>query len=308
MEILEDDKFSIPQPEITEKVHNFTLNLLPVKSREKYERQYELFGSWLSEKNVNKISENILLAYFLEKAKVLQSPTLWSIYSMLKATIQVKKDIDIGQFKKLTAFLKRKAVGYKPKKSRILTGSEVNAFLKLAPDNTNLLRKVVLIFGVAGACSTDELTKMLLEDVEDKGSLFIVKVPETKSDKRRTFIIYNEDGVDSANYLEIIRNYLKLRPREDTTKRLFLRYSNDTCYNQPVGVNTIAKIPFQIAKFLKLSQPSLYTGNCFRRMSATSLVRTGGDSTLFKRHSGWKSSTVAEGYLDVREYYFTIGL
>lgn len=100
------------------------------------------------------------------------------------------------------------------------------------------------------------------------------------------------------NYLEIVRNYLKLRPREAILKRLFLRYSNGACYNQPVGVNTIAKIPFQIAKFLKLSQPSLYTGNCFKRMSAT--LNAGGDITQFKRLGGWKSSTVAEGYIDVR--------
>lgn len=302
MDSLEGDNFSNTLPEIVEKEHNVTLNTLPKKSREKYERQYELFGSWLNESNVNKISENILLAYFTEKATVLQSPTLWSIYSMLKATIQVKKDIDISQFKKLTTFLKRKAVGYKPKKSKVLTGNEVIAFLKLAPDNINLLRKVVLIFGMAGACRKDELTNMLREDVEDKGSLFIVKVPESKIGKRRTFIICNDDSADGVDYLEIIRSYLKLRPREATSRRLFLRYSNEACYNQPVGVNTISKIPFQIAKFLKLSQPTLYTGRCFRRTAASLLVDAGGDITQFKRHGGWTNSTVAGGYLDVRVY------
>lgn len=68
-----------------------------------------------------------------------------------------------------------------------------------------------MIFGVAGACRRDELTKMSLEEIEDKGSLFIVKVPESKSNKRRKFTICNEDSANGVNYLEIIRNYLKTK-------------------------------------------------------------------------------------------------
>lgn len=51
----------------------------------KYKRQYELLKSWLNKNNVNKIFKNVLLAYFLEKVKVLQSwTTLESIYSIKK--------------------------------------------------------------------------------------------------------------------------------------------------------------------------------------------------------------------------------
>lgn len=54
----------------------------------------------------------------------------------------------------------------------------------------------------------------------------------------------------------------------------------------------------EIAIFLNLSEPQLYTGHCFRRTSATLLVDAGGDILALKRHGGWKSSTVAEGYID----------
>ena len=43
------------------------------------------------------------------------------------------------------------------------------------------------------------------------------------------------------------------------------------------------------------------TGHSFRRTSATLLVDGGGDLTHLtdlKRHGGWKSSTVAEGYIN----------
>ena len=37
---------------------------------------------------------------------------------------------------------------------------------------------------------------------------------------------------------------------------------------------------------------------CLRRTSATFLVDSGGDITTLKRHGGWKSSSVAEGYIE----------
>ena len=53
-----------------------------------------------------------------------------------------------------------------------------------------------------------------------------------------------------------------------------------------------------IATYLNLPNPQLYTGHCFRRSSATLLVDAGGDITTLKRHGGWKSTTVAEGYIE----------
>lgn len=40
-----------------------------------------------------------------------------------------------------------------------------------------------------------------------------------------------------------------------------------------------------------------YTGHSFRRTSATILAENGGDLLTLKQHGGWKSSTVAEGYI-----------
>jgi hypothetical protein len=41
-----------------------------------------------------------------------------------------------------------------------------------------------------------------------------------------------------------------------------------------------------------------YTGHSLRRSSAAILVDAGTDITDLKRHGGWKSTTVAEGYID----------
>lgn len=57
-------------------------------------------------------------------------------------------------------------------------------------------------------------------------------------------------------------------------------------------------MPKVIASFLKLPNPELYTGHCFRRSSVSHLANTGSDLITIKRHGGWKSSAVAEGYID----------
>lgn len=140
---------------------------------------------------------------------------------------------------------------------------------------------------------------MTVKDIEDKESLLIVTIPDSKTRRTRIFTVTNNTQENSINYLSFYRKYVALRPRnENTPPRLFLKYTKGKCFIQVVGMNTIAKIPSEIAKYLNLQDYPLYTGHCFRRTSATLLVNGGGDITQLKRHGGWKSSTVAEGYID----------
>lgn len=133
---------------------------------------------------------------------------------------------------------------------------------------------------------------MTVDDIEDKNSILIVKVPDTKTNVQRIFTVSNLD------YIDIYRKYAILRPSYATSPRLFLKYKNKRCFNQVVGINCIGKMPSLIAKHLKLPNSDAYTGHCFRRTSATLLANAGGDICVLKRHGGWKSSTVAEGYVE----------
>lgn len=54
----------------------------------------------------------------------------------------------------------------------------------------------------------------------------------------------------------------------------------------------------KIATYLNLQNPQLYTGHSFRRTSATLLASCGGNILQLKQHGGWKSSNVAEGYIE----------
>lgn len=49
---------------------------------------------------------------------------------------------------------------------------------------------------------------------------------------------------------------------------------------QPVEKNTLEKIPFVIAKFLRLSDPEIYTGHCLLRASAKIMTEAGADPMM----------------------------
>ena len=148
-----------------------------------------------------------------------------------------------------------------------------------------------MILGISGACRREELTKLTINDIQDKESLLVIKIPTTKTGKPRTFVIEDE-------FYTICKKYMALRPNDVETPRFFLNYHNGKCTKQPVGINKFSKMPQIIASYLKLREADSYTGHTFRRTSATLLADSGADITTVKRHGGWKSSSVAEGYIE----------
>lgn len=155
--------------------------------------------------------------------------------------------------------------------------------------------------GLYGACRGVEITNMTVDDITDSESMLIIVIPNTKNYECRKFTIPNlyNGGI---NPTQIIKSYLALRPTEIPHQRFLIRYKKGQCTRQPVGKNTISKIPCQIAKYLELPNSTSYTGHCFRRSSATMLANSGIDILSLKRHGGWKSSNIAEGYVDSSIY------
>jgi integrase len=138
-------------------------------------------------KNLVRISEKLLFASLDEKSAKLKPPTLWSTFSMLKTMLNVKENIDVRKFPKLVPYLKNKSVGYRGKKSKILTQEDISKFIEEAADEKNLLKKVmnihiilyinkannndsiqiVLILGISGACRREELVKLTIDDISN---------------------------------------------------------------------------------------------------------------------------------------------
>lgn len=287
-----DSSINGTPPGLKSTANSAVSELVPEKSKKQYEKCYNDFKDWCNSKGAKTLSENVLLAYLKEKSETLKSSSLWSVYSMLKCMLNVKEGIDVRRYLKLVPFLKKKSVGYRAKKSKVLTHNQIKMFLEEASDESNLMWKVVLIMGISGAMRRDELTKMTIEDIKDCNDVLIVTVPDTKTDINRTFTITNPD------YIRLYRKYAALRPKHVTSRRLFLRYELGKCHAQVVGVHTIGKMPCLIAKHLKLPDSEQYTGHCFRRSSATLLADSGASTSVLKRHGGWRSTAVAESYVE----------
>ncbi|XP_031355976.1 uncharacterized protein LOC116180226 isoform X2 [Photinus pyralis] len=202
----------------------------------------------------------------------MKSSTMWSQYSMIKALLNLKHGLDISKYMKLRAYLKKQNEGYTPKKSKVFTKEQFEDFLNNAPDEQYLGIKVVLVIGVSGACRCDEMVNMTIDNIEDLGSVIHIKIPDSKTKKPRSFTIIGE------KYINLYRKYTSLRPPAMESRRFFLKFQNGKCYRMVMGIHTIS--------------------HALRRTSATLLVNGGADITCLKRHGGWRSSTVAEGYLE----------
>jgi hypothetical protein len=71
----------------------------------------------------------------------------------------------------------------------------------------------VSIFGIAGACRREEFLKMSTKDIEDTGSILVVKIPDTKTNKPRTFVIDGRDH-DIKNIEYSLRESVSAQGRE----------------------------------------------------------------------------------------------
>ena len=277
--------------EIAEKAQEACENLLPNKTKALYLKNYEVFKKWKIESKVSVINEDVMLAYLSDCAKTKNPSTLWPLCFMLWSTILLYENVDISKFAKLHGYLKNATASYEPKQAKILTEEQVESYIENAPDETHLCNKVILIMVMCGACRKGEIYNIKKSDVEEKSEVLIVKIITTKNENPRIFAI-------TGKFYNICKKYIDLRPKDDSGNKFFTNYQNGRRTKQPVGVNKIGNNPRVIAKYLKLPNPENYTGHCLCRTSATVFVNAGADITKLKRFGGWKSTAVAEKYID----------
>lgn len=289
--------------------------LLPTKSKERYVKEYEAFTMWRKNKNVCGVNEDILLCYLTELSKKFAPNSLWSKISMLKTYLKLHENVDISRlvlrqvdcfdykfplcsyrYGKVFTLLRRKSECYKPNKAKVLTTEEVTRYLVEASDKQHLLEKVITVFGIFGACRREELLLLRVDNIEDTGRFLIVRLEDTKNKSSRKFTITEDDTPFQG--CTLYRKYAALRPSGLENQRVFVDYRNGKCTRQFVGIHKIGKIPKKIAEFLNLEEPAKYTGHTFRRSAATMLVENGGDLLTLKKFGGWKSSAVAEQYVE----------
>lgn len=148
-----------------------------------------------------------------------------------------------------------------------------------------------MIIGISGACRSDEIFKLNMQDLDILENKVTVVIPQTKNYTSRVF------AITDVNWLAILRQYINMRMNLGND-RFFLQLRLGKITKQHVGHNSISQFPKRIAEYLNLNDAHTFTGHCFRRTAATLFANSGGDVLQLKRLGGWKSSAVAEGYVD----------
>ncbi|KAF2903818.1 hypothetical protein ILUMI_02370 [Ignelater luminosus] len=69
-----------------------------------------------------------------------------------------------------------------------------------------------------GGFRRDDIVKMTIDDVEDKGSVLLIKVPETKTVTSKGFTIVEKD---QKGALSLVRQCIALRPKGIREERLY---------------------------------------------------------------------------------------
>ncbi|PSN52463.1 hypothetical protein C0J52_14989 [Blattella germanica] len=120
-------------------------------------------------------SERSISPFDLDRSmsKVFAASSLWCTYSKLKTILRVREKVDVSSFTNVVSFLKKMSVRHVPRKSNVLSRSQIDEFLLNAPDDVFLLIKVVIAFGVFGAYRRQELHDLCFNDVKVEGSILV---------------------------------------------------------------------------------------------------------------------------------------
>ena len=141
------------------------------------------------------------------------------------------------------------------------------------------------------------MTETKFEEIEFKANAVHVKFDRLKAtgDKHK-----NEFAITDALKREILSKYYLATPEDQRVGRFFRQVTNGVPGKQPMGINTIGNVGKDVAKYLGYSDKDVeqFTGHCFRRTGATILAECGASVSTLKIAGNWKSSTVAEGYIN----------
>lgn len=131
---------------------------------------------------------------------------------------------------------------------------------------TRLLLQTVTVFGVFGAYWGLDLTNLCVDNVTDYGTEISVRISDSNTKRLKEYSI-------SQTFADIVRKYMKLRPAQKMTNRLFLQYRDGKCIGQHIGKQGIVRMPRIIAEYLgmpDLDDPVRYSGHSFRNIASIS--------------------------------------
>ena len=222
---------------------------------------------------------------------------------LLQTYLKTVRDFELDEkMPQLTKKFKNWQKSETKKQSLVFSRDQIGKFFSDAPnDYIWLPRKVVAALGLLGTLRKSELVAIDWHNViseQDHGITIQVTRKKTSSLLPTNFIIPEDATFGGVNIVALIRQYIGCFQDADREGRFFRRLSKAMkATRNPMGVNNIGSVPCEIATFLQLENPKQYTGHCLRKTSATLIADSGSSLATLQRAGGWRSQTVAEGYI-----------
>ena len=138
----------------------------------------------------------------------------------------------------------------------------------------------------------DEIHNMRVNNVENLGDKsYLVSIVSNKNDYPGQFII-------GSMFYDYVEYYMSLRPPDNFSDKFFIHCYKEKCTRQNIGIHWIGQVPYNIALYLNLENPKGYTGDCFRRSSATLIAESCGGNQMLRQAGRWRSDLIAQGYIE----------
>ncbi|CAN0074708.1 unnamed protein product, partial [Heterosigma akashiwo] len=258
-----------------------------MKSSATYKKYYDRFMKWRQDvgQDVDQAPAARDLADFLfhlRRDHNFSASTLWTMGSAINKRIKFFWKLDLIKDPTVKDLLKSWSDKDLKKKSRSFTRDQLMRFLKEAPNTAQWLQKKAVVI------------------VATHGGLRSVRwAPKTdKKGEGHSFVIDRAPEVSDPNPYLLLEKYIEMMEDDMTyavgssNQRFWAKYNEASgkFVNSPIGKNLLAKIPSQIAEFLGLPDPELYTGHAFRHTFANILANSGCTKVQLQQAGRWKSA------------------
>lgn len=287
-------------PELREAAEAAREGVIPAKSKDVYEKAYARFMAWLASQGTDRISENTLLPYFREMLKEKKPTTMWSEYSALKKMLRVRHAIDISAFASISDTLKQESKRHQKKKAATFTSEQVDEFLEKAPDTLEFQQdKLALLLGLYGGLRSEEYCSIQFEDVQMFDDHLKVTIKQRKTDQAgegTTFFALS----CQQQFRCPVKTFRRYRDAFHIKQEgpLFRQVRSGKVTQQKRGKTFFYDLPKRVAEYLRLDDKEKYTGHAIRRTATTWLAERGASTNIIQKFGGWKSASVAQGYID----------
>jgi len=186
------------------------------------------------------------------------------------------------------------------KQATVFSMDDLTKLFQIEPTTLPQIRdKLLFVFGVCALARKSELALLQVDDVSFEKDGLMVTISRKKTDAtreiQRTWVNGTFYGWD---VVENLKRYLSFIPETGALWRNVAPCQRERMNVNACGDSVFDSVCSKMATLLKLPNPEKYHSHSMRRTGASLLAMNGGSEQQIKSMGNWKSSTVANRYID----------